>query len=93
MTREAYGDRAMANLRAMSRTANGEVDTSASADKKDRMAVTDGETAKALALRNFEAALDMAWQLSAGQLVCRYLIWEDGTSDFAECVYIHESFT
>ena len=62
MTREAYEDRAMANLRAMSRTANGEVDTSASADKKDRMAVTDGETAKALALRNYEAVLDMAWK-------------------------------
>ena len=51
----------MANLHAMSRTANGEVDTSASADKKDKMAVTDGETAKGLALDNVEDALELAW--------------------------------
>ena len=37
------------------------------------------------------AALDMAWQLPAGRLVRRYLIWEDGTFDFAECVYTAES--
>ena len=61
MTKEPYWDQAMANLRVMSRTANGELDTSASADKKDKMAVTDGETAKDLALRNYEDALDMAW--------------------------------
>ena len=61
MTRDAYKDQAMANLRVMSRTANGEMDTSASADKKDMMAVTDGEMAKALALRNYEDALDMVW--------------------------------
>ena len=62
MTREAYQDQAMANLRVMSRTANGKVDTSASADKKEKMAVTDGVTAKALAIRDFSNALDMAWE-------------------------------
>ena len=62
MTRETYREQAMANLRAMSRTANGKVDLSASADKKDMMAVTDGETAKDLALRNYEDALKLAWE-------------------------------
>ena len=61
MTRETYREQAMANLRVMSRTANGKVDTSASADKKDMMAVTDGERAKNLALRNVEDALIFAW--------------------------------
>ena len=61
MTRETYRDQAMANLQAMSRTATGEVDTSASADKKDMMAVTDGEKAKELALHNFDDALNIAW--------------------------------
>ena len=51
----------MANLHAMSRTANGTVDTSASADKKDKLAVSDGETAKGIALHNYEDALKLAW--------------------------------
>lgn len=62
MTRECYGEQAMANLRVMSRTANGEVDTSASADKKKVMAVSSGDAAKELALRNFQDALDQAWE-------------------------------
>ena len=62
MTRETYREQAMANLRVMSRTANGKVDTSASADKKDMMAVTDREAAKDLALRNFDEALELAWE-------------------------------
>jgi len=62
MTRECYGEQAMANLRVMSRTANGEVDTSASADKKKVMAVSSGDAAKELALRNFQEALDLAWE-------------------------------
>ena len=61
MTREAYIRQAMANLRVMSRTANGELDTSASADKKAMMAVSSGEAAKDLALDNFQGALDLAW--------------------------------
>lgn len=42
MTLEEYGDQALANLRVMSRTANGEVDTLASADKEKIMAVSSG---------------------------------------------------
>ena len=61
MTREAYIRQAMANLSVMSRTANGELDTSASADKKAMMAVSSGEAAKDLALDNFQGALDLAW--------------------------------
>ena len=57
MKRETYREQAMANLHAMSRTANGTVDTSASADKKDKLAVSDGETAKSIALHNYEDAL------------------------------------
>ncbi len=62
MTRETYWNRAEENLRAMSRTARGILDTSASMDKKDKMAVTDGETAKDLAVRNFADAFDLAWE-------------------------------
>ena len=62
MTKEGYAEQAMANLRVMSRTANGEVDTSASADKKKVMAVSSGDAAKEFALHNFEGALDMAWE-------------------------------
>jgi hypothetical protein len=62
MTKEGYAQQAMANLRVMSRTANGEVDTSASADKKKVMAVSSGDAAKEFALHNFEGALDMAWE-------------------------------
>lgn len=61
MKRETYREQAMANLHAMSRTANGTVDTSASADKKDKLAVSDGETAKSIALHNYEDALKLAW--------------------------------
>ena len=61
MTREAYIQQAMTNLHVISRTANGEVDTSASADKKDVMVVSSGEAAKDLALGNFQSALDLAW--------------------------------
>ena len=61
MKRETYREQAMANLHAMSRTANGTLDTSASADKKDKLAVSDGETAKGIALHNYEDALKLAW--------------------------------
>ncbi len=62
MTLEEYRKQALANLRLMSRTANGEVDTSASADKEKIMAVSSGDTAKTLADRNFKEALKMAWE-------------------------------
>ena len=31
------------------------------------------------------AQLEMIWQTSAGELVRRYYVWDDGTCDFAEC--------
>ena len=61
MKEEEYFEQAMANLRGMSRTANGIIDTSASVTKKDALSVSDGDRAKALAVRNFENAFRMAW--------------------------------
>ena len=62
MTRETFWNRAEENLQVMSRTANGVLDTSASADKEGKMAVADGMAAKDLAVRNFSDALDLAWE-------------------------------
>lgn len=49
------------NLRLRSRTANGIVDTSASKGKEDLLLVKSGEEAKDTALRNFEEAMEYAW--------------------------------
>ena len=61
MNEDTYIQQAMDNLRTMSRTASGVVDTSASATKKEVMAVSSGDSAKDLAIKNFESALKMAW--------------------------------
>ena len=55
-------EQALINLQKMSRTVRGVVDTSASSTKGSVMAVRDGDTARILALRNFEQALKMAWE-------------------------------
>ena len=62
MTFEEYFHQMMENLQSISRTTTGVVDTSASSTKKSVMAVTSGDTAKALARRNEERAFGFAWE-------------------------------
>lgn len=58
---EAYLDDAKRNLMAMSRTARGVVDTSASAQKAESMTGVSGEAAADLAKQNFENAIREAY--------------------------------
>ena len=37
------------------------------------------------------AMIDMIWKLSAGDLISRYIIWDDGTYDFAESALTTET--
>ena len=59
---ETYLQDASRNLLAMSRTAQGVVDTSASAEKAESMTGVSGETAADLAKQNFETAIREAYE-------------------------------
>ena len=62
LTEEDYQRDALRNLMAMSRTANGTVDVSASAGKKDSMTGVDGQEAANLARENFQKAIHEAYE-------------------------------
>jgi|GEM_PF-974636 len=74
---EAYLEQATSNLLRTSRTAQGEVDTSASATKVDQMNVLGGDETALIARRNFQQAIGYAYEhrddkidaLAARQLV------------------------
>ena len=61
-------DKARENLLLMSRTANGNVDTSSSQGKSGLLLVTEGNDAASAARRNFDAAIEFAWEQRNVQL-------------------------